>query len=180
MSYMLLPPAYKVMVDVTRKVCLALFVILSLFGLIIAFAGQYDHSKDPLFLLVILDGIPVAIWITKVLPKEKISQSYVTFTFDRIKVFDRRGRCWREIPFSSITNVRGEVLQGYFYGSPSNEKGIKYICFYLDGSTQKPSHLSYYRIFEDERFFMIAWTESLHKHVTTLAMQCNWNYTNNQ
>ena len=169
MIYPLLPPAYKVMVDATRRICMCLVAIIALFGLIISITGQYEYIGNLLFLLTILESVPLLIWFIKVFPKEKVSQSYVTFASDRIRVFNKRGRCWREIPFSTITNIKEEFLQGFFYGNHPNEKNIKYLCFFLNGTTQKPLHLSYYHMFEDKSFFMITWTESLGEQVKTLV-----------
>lgn len=171
MIYPLLPPVYKVMVEATRRICMSLVAIIALFGLFFAITGQYEHIGNLLFLLTILESVPLFIWIIKVFPKEKVSQSYAIFASDRIQVFNKLGRCWREIPFSTITNIREEFLQGFFYGNHPNEKNVKYICIYLNGTTQKPMHLSYYHMFEDKNFFMIAWTERLGEQVESLVNQ---------
>ena len=169
MIYPLLPPAYKVMVEATRRICISLAAIIALFGLILVITGQYESIGKLLFLLTILESIPLLVWLIEVFPKEKVSQSYATFASDRIQVFNKQGRCWREIPFYTITNITEEFLQGFFYGNHPSEKNVKYICIYLNGTTQKPMHLSYYHMFEDKNFFMIAWTESLGEQVKTLV-----------
>lgn len=86
---------------------------------------------------------------------EKISQSTVEFSADRIKVFDRHRRCWREIPYSFITSIRIEDVSGFFYGKDKHLCKQKYICFYLNNATEIP-RVSYAKLFNVQNFFMLA------------------------
>ena len=83
----------------------------------------------------------------------RTSQSIVRFTDNKIQVLDRKGKCWREIDYSTITTVRAEIIADFFYGQSKKTFRYKYICLYLNGATSMPN-VSFAKLFKEKDFFM--------------------------
>lgn len=89
---------------------------------------------------------------------EKVSQSTVDFSYDRIRVFDKHGHCWREIVYDLITDVKVEEIYGFFYGKNKENISNAYTCFFLNGETKIPE-VSYAKLFTQKKFFMISYSK---------------------
>ena len=95
---------------------------------------------------------------------EKVSQSTVRLTDDRIYIIDRKGKCWRTIDYSAITTMRIEEIAGFFYGQNKMLHRNKYICFFLNGSTEIPN-VSFAKLFTDKDFFMLGYREKVWTYI---------------
>ena len=76
---------------------------------------------------------------------------------DCIRVLDAKGKCWREIPYDSICDIRIETIIGAFYGEKDTAE-FKYICVFLNGNTQIPE-VSYAKLYKHKDFFMMYYDE---------------------
>lgn len=86
---------------------------------------------------------------------DRITQSTVIFQSKSIQIRDKKGKCWREIPYDRITKSSIESVSGFFYGSDRHKAVSKYICFYLDKEKTIPL-VSYKKLFCGESFCMMA------------------------
>lgn len=135
--------------------------------LIMYAVGIFPDTTTAVLFSVGIMPIPAILLIPGLL-YEKISQSTVEFEVNRIKVFDRCGRCWREISYSSITDIRINEVTGYFYGTNKHLFCEKHICFFLNDATDMPD-VSYAKLFKNPSFFMIGYQEGLLEQVRKMV-----------
>ena len=101
---------------------------------------------------------------------DKVSQSKVRFTVDKIYILDKKGACWRSIDYRSITAVRVEEISGFFYGHNKDMFRNKYVCIFLNGLTTIPN-VSFAKLFAEDNFIMFGynaealnWVYEKHSH----------------
>lgn len=99
------------------------------------------------------------LWLPLAISKKAI-RSKVNLTEKTIKVISEKGECWREIPYSFITEIRVEEIEGWFYGFNQELYRHKYICLFMNNNSEIPIE-SYKKMFLQKDFFMIAYSEEL-------------------
>lgn len=87
---------------------------------------------------------------------DKISQSTVRFSAEHIYILDKKGRCWRTIDCSVITAVSEKEITGFFYGKNKDTFRNKYVCIFLNGTTNIPD-VPYKKLFNQKDFIMFAY-----------------------
>lgn len=158
----LLPLPIKKHMEIRRKVGACMAAGFLAFGAMLWLIGAFQDAATGLFVtaaLLLIGLLPVV----PIYRFQKLSQSRVRLTEDRILVLDRHGVCWRTIDYSAVTDVRAEKIGGFFYGSNSDTVIYEYICVFLNGVTElpKPSfqffHSYYADMFQDANFLMFAY-----------------------
>ena len=154
MEFDLVPLQFKKTMWMVRRVAIVAEIFCVLILLLIGIMRVFHDLTTAVIFSTGILSISTLLLIPGFL-YERISQSTVEFTVDRIKVFDRHGRCWREIPYSFITSIRTENISGFFYGKDKHLCTQKYICFYLNNTREIP-RVSYAKLFNVQNFFMVA------------------------
>lgn len=89
---------------------------------------------------------------------DRISQSTVLLSSNKLFVLDKRGRCWRCVEYSSISKITSEDVPGFFYGKDKCECVNKYICIYIDGQETIPE-VSYAKLFRHNGFLLFSFQQ---------------------
>ena len=87
---------------------------------------------------------------------DKVSQSTVRFSADHIHILDKKGVCWRSIDYNTITAVRVKEISGFFYGHNKDMFRNKYVCIFLNGTTNIPN-VPYKNLFAEKDFIMFGY-----------------------
>lgn len=87
---------------------------------------------------------------------DKISQSKICFTSDRICILDKKGECWRSIDYSIISDIQIKDVTGFFYGENKNMYKSTYICIFLNGITDVPP-VPFAKLFTENDFIMFGY-----------------------
>lgn len=126
----------------------AIVLLLAMWG----FKIFRDLSTGVVFSLVLLSvAIPLQIPSIRF---DKVAQSTVRFEFDQIKILDKKGRCWKSINYCSISAVRVEEVNGFFYGKNTDLFRNKYICIFLNNSTNIPD-VPFADLYDEKDFVML-------------------------
>ena len=94
----------------------------------------------------------------------KVMRSHIELTETAIKVFYESGDFWREIPYNTITEIRAEIIEGWFYGPRRDEVKYKYVCLFINGNKEIPTDSYrdiYKKMYHQENFFMIMYSDEL-------------------
>lgn len=122
----------------------------------------HDITAAIVFLLLLLFiAVP---WLLPGLRFNKTSQSSVRFTSDFIQLLDKRGNCWRSIDYNTISDVRTEDISGFFYGENQDMYHNKYICIFLNESTDIPP-VPFAKLFTAEDFIMFGYHPEAHRWI---------------
>lgn len=167
MIFDLVPPAFKSVMKMSVKVgffCEVAFLI----GLVIACVTgiSKDMFSAIIFSILFLSIVPLA--LIPCLRHYRVSQSSVEFSYDCIRVLDRKGVCWRKIPYNTISNISTESISGFFYGEDRHYTSHTYICVFLNGQIGIPE-VSYDKLFAHKDFFMLHYEDSA---LTMLSNRC--------
>lgn len=151
----LMPISIKMQMRTIRKVgfflvgCLfTLYITVSLLGV---FRNMF--TAVTFFLMLLLVIVPV---LLPGLRYDKISQSRIYFGADYIRIIDKKGKCWRAVEYSTISDVRTEYISGFFYGENKDMFRNKYICIFLNGLTDIPP-VPFARLFTENDFILFAY-----------------------
>ena len=87
---------------------------------------------------------------------DKVSQSTVCFTADHIRILDKKGVCWRSIDYNTITAIHIKEVSGFFYGQNKDMFRNKYVCIFLNGTTNIPN-VPYKNLFTEKDFIMFGY-----------------------
>ena len=157
-TFYLVPQEFKTIMNTIIKVGIGCEVA---FCIALVIAGVLGTSKDLLnsilYSFMFLSIIPLA--LIPCLRHYRISQSTVFLSKDRLMVLDRKGNCWREIPYDRIHKISIESVAGFFYGEDAEDVKRRYICIFLNGCDKIPC-TAFSKLFIDENFFMLHYDEN--------------------
>ena len=165
MKFDLVPFGFKKLMWTVRNVAIVMELVMLLLLLLMGVFGMFANTKTAItFSSVFL--MPFTLCMIPGFLYEKISQSHVEFTTNRLRVSDRHGRCWREIPYNSITAIRSDEIAGFFYGKDREKVVAKYICFFLNGATEIPD-VSYAKLYKSDDIFIVGYQEAAMSFIKT-------------
>ena len=157
--YPLVPPVFKAIIKSTIKVSILCEVVFLVILISMGIAGIFADAFTAIFFsFVFLSIIPLA--AIPCMRHYKTSQSSVVVTDECIRVVDRTGDCWREIPYDTINRIGVETIPGFFYGQDRHRAMHAYICVYLNSCTKVPD-VTYAEHFMHKDFFMVYYQEDL-------------------
>lgn len=159
MTVNLVPLRFKKVMWTVRKIAIIGEVLTALLLLIIGVLGIFADAITAIVFSVLCLSITTLLMIPGFL-YEKISQSNVKFTADKLRVLDRHGNCWREISYDSITTIRIDEIAGFFYGKDREMNIEKYICFFFNGTSEIPD-IPYSKLYKSKDFFIVGYQENV-------------------
>lgn len=157
MKVNLVPLRFKKVMWTVRKIAIIGEVLTALLLLIIGVLGIFADTITAIVFSLSCLSITALLMIPGFL-YEKISQSNVEFTADKLRVLDRHGNCWREISYDSITAIRIDEIAGFFYGKDRDMNIEKYICFFFNDTSVIPD-IPYTKLFKSKDFFVVGYQE---------------------
>lgn len=155
MEINLMPIGLKKQMNTIKKVSICAEIGVVFLLLLMGVAGFFKNSTTGIIFSFILLLITTPLMIPGFM-FEKISQSTVRFTKEQIQILDKKGMCWRTIFYRDITDVRIEVVSGFFYGQNQHMFRNTYICVFLNGLTSIPD-VSFSKLFTDKDFIMLGY-----------------------
>lgn len=153
----LMPIGIKKLMSVVRRISICTALCLFVFVAFLWIVEVFDRLETGIgcSLLVFLATILI---LRPGLMFDKVSQSTVRFATDQMYLLDQKGRRWRTIDYNTITTVRVEEVSGFFYGQNQDMFRNKYVCIFLNGSTNIPN-VSYVHLFTEKDFIMFGFNE---------------------
>lgn len=164
MKINLLPYKINYVMQVRKRIVLVFDIILCL--IFMAACISDVHAKTSITIAI----LPFFIFIVFIVSypsfrHEKVGQSSAELTENRILIASQKGKVWREILLDSITTVEVDTISGFFWGQYKEDVKLKYICLYLNGTTERPFIFSYKEWFRQKDFMIIGYEETFYQQL---------------
>lgn len=155
MSFSLIPTSFSIYMTKHTKIGIIFAVCLFFATICITLCGAFEHITTTAFIITAVIVL-TAICLRPCIANNKLIYSQVEFSLEGIEVRDKKGFCWRVIPYETITNVQVEEVFGFFFGTNRERIVAKYICFYLNGEKTRPD-VPYSKMFIAPDFFLMGY-----------------------
>ena len=159
MEYNLVPPA-KIIMHMRKRIAIGSIVITTILWVALLLCGSFEDNVNNLcvvsFMFVAFDILV----LYPIVRYGKVSQSVVKFTAESIQFLDAKKRCWRTLPYNTISKIEKRMIRGTFYGEKKDEIEGEYLCFFLNGLEDIPD-VSYSKLFIHRDFTMVYYQENL-------------------
>lgn len=164
MKINLLPCKINYVMQVRKRIILVFDIILCLILIAACIFNVYADIVSAISISLIFIGIMFIVSYPS-FRHEKVGQSSAELTEDRILIASQKGKVWREILLDSITTVEVDTISGFFWGQYKEDVKLKYICLYLNGTTERPFIFSYKEWFRQKDFMIIGYEETFYQQL---------------